>query len=48
MSVATDGYLDVTADQLHRQRKYQQEQGLRVYPSHLFRVAIGARPVLLR
>ncbi|MGC5170956.1 L-dopachrome tautomerase-related protein [Microbacterium sp. DT81.1] len=48
MSVATDGYLYVTANQLHRQDKYQDGEDLRVYPYHLFRFPIDAGPVLLR
>lgn len=48
MSVARDGHLYVTANQLHRQAKYQDGQDLRVYPYHLFRFAIDAGPVLLR
>ncbi|THG31130.1 gluconolaconase [Naasia lichenicola] len=42
MSVAADGHLYVTANQLHRQAKYQGGDDLRVYPYYLFRVAIGA------
>ncbi|HEY8588316.1 MAG TPA: L-dopachrome tautomerase-related protein, partial [Naasia sp.] len=48
MSVAADGHLYVTANQLHRQAKYQGGQDLRVYPYSLFRVAIDAGPVRLR
>jgi len=48
MSVAADGHLYVTANQLHRQAKYQGGEDLRTYPYYLFRVAIGAGPVLLR
>ena len=48
MSVATDGYLYVTANQLHRQPKYQEGSDLRVKPYTLFRVKINAQPVLLR
>ena len=40
MSVAADGYLYVTANQLHRQAKYQGGEDLRVYPYYLFRVAL--------
>lgn len=47
MSVATDGYLYVTANQLHRQARYHQGQDLRRPPYTLFRVKIDARPVLL-
>lgn len=48
MSVATDGYLYFTANQLHRQAKYQNGQDLRQKPYSLFRVKIDAGPVLLR
>lgn len=48
MSIATDGYLYVTSNQLHRQKKYQQGQDLRQKPYTLFRVRIDAQPVLLR
>jgi sugar lactone lactonase YvrE len=48
MSVATDGNLYVTANQLHRQPAYQDGQDLREKPYALFRVPIDAGPVLLR
>jgi sugar lactone lactonase YvrE len=48
MSVADDGYLYVTANQLHRQARYQDGVDLRVKPYVLFRVNIDARPVRLR
>ncbi|MBD1914001.1 MULTISPECIES: L-dopachrome tautomerase-related protein [unclassified Leptolyngbya] len=48
MSVAADGYLYVTANQLHRQAKYQKGEDLRQKPYTLFRVRINAQPVLLR
>lgn len=48
MSVATDGHLYFTANQLHRQDKYQDGEDLRVHPYHLFRLPIDAGPVLLR
>jgi sugar lactone lactonase YvrE len=47
MSLATDGYLYVTANQLHRQAKYQRGQDLRRHPYALFRIHVGTRPVLL-
>jgi sugar lactone lactonase YvrE len=47
MSVA-DGYLYVTANQLHRQDKYQGGKDLRQYPYSLFRVPIDAGPTNLR
>jgi sugar lactone lactonase YvrE len=48
MSIATDGYLYVTANQLHRQAKYQQGKDLRQKPYSLFRIRIDAQPVRLR
>jgi len=48
MSIATDGYLYVTANQLHRQARYQEGVDLRRKPYVLFRVKIDAQPVLLR
>ncbi len=48
MSLATDGYLYFTANQLHRQAKYQEGVDLRVYPYILCRVRVDAGPVLLR
>ncbi len=48
LSLATDGYLYVTANQLHRQPRYHQGQDLRHKPYTLFRVHVDAQPVLLR
>ncbi len=48
MSVANDGYLYFTANQLHRQPQYQQGKDLREKPYSLFRTRIDAEPVLLR
>lgn len=48
LSVAADGYLYVTANQLHRQADYQQGKDLRRKPYTLFRVKIDAQPVQLR
>ncbi|WP_210481464.1 L-dopachrome tautomerase-related protein [Naasia sp. SYSU D00948] len=48
LSVAADRHLYVTANQLHRQARYQGGTDCRTYPYALFRVAIGAGPVLLR
>ncbi len=48
LSVAADGYLYVMANQLHRQANYQKGRDLRRKPYTLFRVRIGAQPVLLR
>jgi sugar lactone lactonase YvrE len=48
MSIANDGYLYVTANQLHRQPRYQEGKDLRRKPYVLFRVKIDAQPVRLR
>ncbi len=48
LSVAADGYLYVTANQLHRQARYQKGHDLRHKPYTLFRVHINSSPVLLR
>lgn len=37
LSMATDGYLYVTADQLHRQATYQHGKDLHEWPYHVFR-----------
>jgi sugar lactone lactonase YvrE len=48
MSVAADGHLYVTANQLNRQAQYNGGEDQREYPYSLFRVAIDAGPVRLR
>lgn len=48
MSLAMDGYLYVTANQLHRQPRYNGGRDLRQQPYSLFRVRIDKQPVLLR
>src|SRR4051812_15657290 len=48
MSVATNGYLYVTANQLYRQAKYCDGEDTRRRPYSLFRIRIDAGPVLLR
>jgi sugar lactone lactonase YvrE len=48
LSLATDGYLYVTANQLHRQARYQKGHDLRHKPYTLFKIRVGERPVLLR
>jgi hypothetical protein len=47
LSVAANGYLYITANQLHRQKRFQGAD-LRRRPYTLFRVLIGAQPILLR
>ena len=48
LAFATDGYLYVTANQLHRQARYNKGKDLRVRPYTLFRILVDAHPVLLR
>lgn len=48
LSVAADGHLYFTANQLHRQPNYQNGTDLREKPYSLFRVEIDAGPVLLQ
>lgn len=48
LSVATDGYVYVTANQLHRGPDYHAGKDLRVKPYTLFRFKTDARPVLLK
>lgn len=48
LSVASDGYLYFTANQLHRQPRYHNGQDLREKPYSLFRVRIDGKPVLLK
>ena len=47
LSVGADGFLYVTANQLHRQPKFHRGGDLREKPYALFRVRIGAGPVAL-
>jgi sugar lactone lactonase YvrE len=48
LCVARDGYLYVTASQLHRQARYNGGVDLRRKPYTLFRVRIDQQPVMLR
>jgi sugar lactone lactonase YvrE len=48
LSLAVDGYLYVTANQLHRQARFHKGRDLRRKPYALFRIRIDAQPVLLR
>ena len=48
MSFADDGYLYVTANQLHRQPSMHNGQDLRQKPYQLFRIKIGTQPVRLK
>jgi sugar lactone lactonase YvrE len=47
MSVAADGYLYFTANQLDRQKQFNEGKDLRQKPYYLFRVKIDAMPVML-
>lgn len=48
LSVAADGYLYFTANQLHRQPQFHEGQDLRQKPYTLFRIKIDAGPVILK
>lgn len=48
LSLATDGYLYITSNELHRMPRYHNGRDLRRKPYALFRVRVDARPVLLR
>jgi sugar lactone lactonase YvrE len=48
MSLAADGYLYFTANQLHRQAQFHEGKDLREKPYLLFRVKVDAGPVLLK
>lgn len=48
LSMASDGYLYFTANQLHRQARYHNGQDLRQKPYSLFRVQVNTEPVLLQ
>lgn len=48
MSVAADGYLYFTSNQLHRQARYHNGKDLRQKPYSVFRVKIDAPPISLR
>ncbi|MEP0785315.1 major royal jelly family protein [Trichocoleus sp. DQ-A1] len=48
LSVASDGYLYFTANQLHRQPNFHGGRDLREKPYSLFRVRIDGNPILLR
>jgi sugar lactone lactonase YvrE len=48
LSVASDGYLYFTVNQLHRQPQFHEGADLREKPYTLFRIKIDAGPVLLK
>lgn len=48
LSLASNGYLYVTANQLHRQARFHNGRDMRRKPYTLFRVKVNAKPVLLR
>ncbi len=48
LSLASDGYLYVTANQLHRQARFHNGHDMRRKPYTLFRIKVNAKPVLLR
>jgi sugar lactone lactonase YvrE len=48
LSLASDGYLYVTANQLHRQARFHDGRDIRRKPYTLFRIKVNTKPVLLR
>lgn len=48
LSLASDGYLYVTANQLHRQPTYQGGKDMRAKPYVLFRTKVDGKPVIAR
>jgi hypothetical protein len=49
LSLASDGYLYITANQLHRQGRFNKDgNDLRNKPYTLFRIRVDIQPVLLR
>ncbi len=48
LSLATNGYLYFTANQLHRQKRFHEGKDLRQKPYLLMRVKVDGTPVLLR
>ncbi len=48
MSLASDGYLYVNANQLNRQPNLHNGHDLRVKPYHMYRIKVDAQPVLLK
>lgn len=48
MSIANDGYLYFTANQLDRQKNFNEGHDLRQKPYYLFRLRTNAQPVRLR
>jgi hypothetical protein len=48
LSLAEDGHLYFTANQLHRQELFHEGNDLRAKPYAPFRVKVDAGPVLLR
>lgn len=48
LSLASDGYLYITANQLHRQARFHNGRDMRRKPYTLFRIKVNAKPVLLR
>jgi sugar lactone lactonase YvrE len=48
LSLASDEYLYVTANQLHRQARFHNGRDMRKKPYTLFRIKVNTKPVLLR
>jgi len=48
LCIASDGFLYFTANQLDRQKTYNEGKDLREKPYHLFRIKVDAAPVVLK
>lgn len=48
LSLANNGYLYFSANQLHRQPNFHNGKDLREKPYSLFRIKVDAKPVLLK
>ncbi len=48
LSLAADGYLYFTANQLHRQPRFHRGKDLREKPYMLYRIKVDAKPVMLK
>ncbi len=47
LSLASDGYLCVTANQLHRQARFHNGHDMRILAHTLFRIKVDGKPVML-
>lgn len=48
LSLATDGYLYITANQVNRMPRFHDGKDLRTPPYYLFKLKVDAKPVMLK